>query len=96
MPQVGTANGVPPIRHWCSQDDLLAAYGWIAHDGINFGAQEIIDKYFIVTTDFVKKQGGNHGGDWSAKFGLIPRGVWLIIYACFVGLWNGQQCQTQQ
>jgi len=75
MSQVGVQNGIPPIRHWCSQDDQMPAYGWIAHDGVNFGAQEIIDSYFILTTAFVKKQGGTHGGDWSARFGLIPRGV---------------------
>jgi len=75
MSQVGVENGIPPIRHWCSQDDQLPAYGWIAHDGVNFGAQEIVDNYFVLTTAFVKKQGGTHGGDWSAKFGLIPRGV---------------------
>ena len=84
MPQIGLGDGLPPLRHWCSQDDQLSSYGWVAHDGVNFGAQEIIDKYVILTTDFVKKQGGTHGGDWSAKFGLIPRGVWLII---FVGLY---------
>lgn len=75
MPQVGAANGLPPIRHWCSQDDQLPSYGWVAHDGVNFGSQEIIDKYFILTTDFVKRQGGTHGGDWSARFDVIPRGV---------------------
>jgi len=72
MSQVGIGNGMPPIRHWCNQDDQLTTYGWVAHDGINFGAQEIVDKYFILTTDFVKKHGGTHGGDWSARFALAP------------------------
>ncbi|XP_072385583.1 uncharacterized protein GCS1 [Diabrotica undecimpunctata] len=55
------------IRHWCEQGDNLEKYGWLQHDGYNFGIQEIIDGPFNITTSFVKKPGGNHGGEWSAR-----------------------------
>jgi len=73
MHQLPTGNGMPPpVRHWCEQNDGLLTYGWIAHDGISFGVQEIVDTYFTVTTDFVKRPGGNHGGEWSARFSIKP------------------------
>lgn len=55
------------IRHWCEQSDNLDRYGWLKHDGVNFGVQEIVDNPFIFTTSFIKKSGGSHGGDWSAR-----------------------------
>ncbi|CAH0553767.1 unnamed protein product [Brassicogethes aeneus] len=55
------------IRHWCEQNDNLSKYGWKKHDGYNFGVQEIIDGPFKLTTSFVKRPGGKHGGDWTAR-----------------------------
>lgn len=60
-------NGQLAIRHTCEQSDGLRKYGWLKHDGTNFGSQEIVDKDFVLTTDFVKKLGGDHGGDWTAR-----------------------------
>ncbi|XP_052773711.1 mannosyl-oligosaccharide glucosidase-like [Mya arenaria] len=57
----------PPIRHWCDQGDRLRRYGWLKHDGVNFGVQEIVDSDFMLTTSFIKRAGGDHGGDWSAN-----------------------------
>lgn len=54
-------------RHWCEQGDNLEKYGWLQHDGSNFGVQEIIDRPFILKTSFVKQLGGSHGGDWTAR-----------------------------
>ncbi len=68
-----TAEMPPPIRHWCEQGDGLPMYSWFAHDGVNFGVQEVMDKFYTVSTDFVKRPGGQHGGDWSAKVSLKPR-----------------------
>lgn len=68
-----TVQNPPAIRHWCDQTDGLHKYGWLAHDGINFGVQEIADQYFNMSTWFVKRPGGLHGGDWSAKIVLQPR-----------------------
>ena len=61
------------IRHWCDHGDRLPMYGWFIHDGINFGVQEMLDNYYTVSTDFVKRPGGNHGGDWSARIKVNPR-----------------------
>lgn len=61
------------FRHWCEQSDNLERYGWLKHDGINFGVQELVDGPFLLTTSFVKKSGGSHGGDWSARIDVKAR-----------------------
>ena len=60
-------------RYSCEQSDNLAKYGWLKHDGRTFGSQEIVDDDFILTTDFVKQDGGFHGGDWTARIKGRPR-----------------------
>lgn len=55
------------FRHWCEQSDGLEKYGWLQHDGSSFGIQEIQDGPFILTTSFIKRLGGLHGGDWTAR-----------------------------
>lgn len=61
-------DGQLSIRHTCEQGDRLSKYGWLKHDGVNFGTQEIVDDDFILMTDFVKQAGGDHGGDWTVRF----------------------------
>ncbi|CAL8353603.1 unnamed protein product [Boreogadus saida] len=53
------------LRHTCEQGDGLQGYGWLMHDGLSFGVQEVRDKDFTLTTEFVKRRGGDHGGDWT-------------------------------
>ncbi|XP_030046760.1 mannosyl-oligosaccharide glucosidase isoform X1 [Microcaecilia unicolor] len=53
------------LRHTCEQSDGLPSYGWLMHDGLNFGVQEIRDFGFLLKTEFAKRIGGQHGGDWS-------------------------------
>ena len=53
------------LRHTCEQGDNLQSYGWLMHDGLSFGVQEVRDKDFTLTTEFVKRRGGDHGGDWT-------------------------------
>lgn len=53
------------LRHTCEQGDHLQSYGWLMHDGLTFGVQEIRDTDFTLTTEFVKRLGGDHGGDWT-------------------------------
>ncbi|EDO39813.1 predicted protein [Nematostella vectensis] len=60
-------DGQLSIRHTCEQGDGLPKYGWLKHDGVKFGVQEIVDQDFILTTDFAKRFGGKHGGDWTAR-----------------------------
>lgn len=66
FPQL-SQDGQLTIRHTCEQSDGLPKYGWLKHDGTNFGSQEIVDKDFVLNTDFVKRLGGDHGGDWTAR-----------------------------
>ncbi|XP_065071976.1 uncharacterized protein LOC135696502 [Rhopilema esculentum] len=61
------------LRYSCEQSDNLAKYGWLKHDGKSFGSQEVVDDDFILTTDFVKQDGGFHGGDWTARIRGRPR-----------------------
>ncbi|XP_062386640.1 mannosyl-oligosaccharide glucosidase [Sardina pilchardus] len=53
------------LRHTCEQGDRLQGYGWLMHDGVSFGVQEVRDSDFTLTTEFVKRMGGDHGGDWT-------------------------------
>ncbi|XP_012259973.1 mannosyl-oligosaccharide glucosidase [Athalia rosae] len=58
------------FRHWCEQGDRLDRYAWLEHDGRNFGIQEILDGGAVIKTSFVKKLGGSHGGDWTARIAV--------------------------
>ncbi|XP_063165814.1 mannosyl-oligosaccharide glucosidase [Candoia aspera] len=60
------------LRHTCEQSDGLPRYGWLLHDGIHFGVQEIKDLGFSLQTEFVKCPGGQHGGDWSWRVTVRP------------------------
>ena len=37
------------------------------HDGETFGVQEIMDRGVRLSTSFVKREGGEHGGEWTAR-----------------------------
>ncbi|KAJ8705748.1 hypothetical protein PYW08_012794 [Mythimna loreyi] len=74
------------IRHWCDQNDNLATYGWLRHDGVTFGEQLITDLPHNITTSFVKTPGGEHGGHWTARINVTTKGnarvpFMLIWYA---------------
>lgn len=62
-----------PCRHWCDQADELSRYGWLLHDGRDFGMQSLEDKHVTLQTMFVKQQGGQHGGEWSARINVLPK-----------------------
>lgn len=86
FPRLLTPNG-GGIRHWCEQSDGLRHYTWTEHDGRNFGVQEIDDGPFRLETSFVKRLGGSHGGDWTARISVTTKDeklaheeVSLILY----------------
>ena len=60
------------LRHTCEQSDGLARYGWLLHDGESFGLQDIHDRGLLLRTEFVKRPGGLHGGDWSWRVTARP------------------------
>ncbi|XP_035426916.1 mannosyl-oligosaccharide glucosidase [Cygnus atratus] len=63
------------LRHTCEQGDGLASYGWLRHDGDNFGVQDVRDRGLLLRTEFVKRPGGEHGGDWSWHVTARPEGA---------------------
>ncbi|XP_071448203.1 mannosyl-oligosaccharide glucosidase [Hetaerina americana] len=85
FPQVLHSQG-DNIRHWCEQSDNLGRYGWEEHDGKTFGIQTIKDGPFNLVTSFVKRPGGNHGGDWSSRISVTSEknhGVGQIVSLFF-------------
>lgn len=99
FPQVLKSQGLT-IRHWCSKGDGLTQYGWLRHDGVNFGVQNILDGDYKIETSFTKRVGGTNGGDWTARIGIKPRKknatvtvpVSLLFYVATDG--NGQVAPT--
>uniref|UniRef100_A0A8D8LV22 Mannosyl-oligosaccharide glucosidase n=1 Tax=Cacopsylla melanoneura TaxID=428564 RepID=A0A8D8LV22_9HEMI len=84
------------IRHWCEQGDNLARYTWTHHDGKSFGVQEIDEEPFRLTTSFVKKPGGKHGGDWTARISVDTKEkrfegekISLMVYTAIEDQTNG-------
>uniref|UniRef100_A0A8C3YMF9 Mannosyl-oligosaccharide glucosidase n=1 Tax=Catagonus wagneri TaxID=51154 RepID=A0A8C3YMF9_9CETA len=71
--QQGTTPGTPKLRHTCEQGDGVGPYGWELHDGVSFGRQHIQDGALKLTTEFVKRPGGQHGGDWSWRVTVEPQ-----------------------
>ena len=69
----------PPVRHWCDQGDSLLGYSWLMHDGKSFGVQELEEPAYTVKTEFVKRMGGDHGGDWTARITMTPK-VRLAVF----------------
>lgn len=61
------------LRHWCDQADGLSSYGWRVNDGRDVGIQSLEDKHVTLETTFVKRHGGLHGGEWSARVTVLPR-----------------------
>uniref|UniRef100_A0A2I3GQF6 Mannosyl-oligosaccharide glucosidase n=1 Tax=Nomascus leucogenys TaxID=61853 RepID=A0A2I3GQF6_NOMLE len=71
--QQGTTPGTPKLRHTCEHGDGVGPYGWEFHDGLSFGRQHIQDGALRLTTEFVKRPGGQHGGDWSWRVTVEPQ-----------------------
>ncbi|XP_047039261.1 mannosyl-oligosaccharide glucosidase [Helicoverpa zea] len=74
------------IRHWCDQNDNLATYGWLRHDGVTFGEQLITDNPHNITTSFIKTPGGEHGGHWTVRINVTTKGNAKVP---FVLIWYG-------
>jgi hypothetical protein len=49
------------IRHEARQDDRLSSYGWLRHDGVGYGVQQLRDKDYNITLSMV---GGGRGLSW--------------------------------
>ncbi|XP_037663166.1 mannosyl-oligosaccharide glucosidase [Choloepus didactylus] len=71
--QQGANPGIPQLKHTCEQGDGVGPYGWEFHDGLSFGRQHIQDGALRLTTEFVKRPGGQHGGDWTWRVTVEPQ-----------------------
>jgi hypothetical protein len=40
--------------------------------GVNFGIQSLVDRGLNITTSFIKRPGGAHGGDWTNRIAVQP------------------------
>lgn len=75
------------IRHWCKLEDNLKKYGWLQHDGKNFGIQEIHEENTIIETSFIKFYTGKFGGEWTSRISVKAKNpnrtepISLIWYA---------------
>nr|XP_009858246.1 mannosyl-oligosaccharide glucosidase-like [Ciona intestinalis] len=79
-----------PLRHTCEHGDKLLKYGWLAHDGVNFGIQDVVEQGYSLRTSFVKVPGGRHGGEWTwrvtgTQTGASPVTISLFFYAATDG-----------
>jgi mannosyl-oligosaccharide glucosidase len=54
-------------------EDGLKKFGWLQHDGKNFGIQEIHDENYIIETSFIKFYTGKFGGEWTARINVKPK-----------------------
>lgn len=48
------------------------------HDGRTFGIQEILDDNLLIKTSFVKRFGGDHGGDWTMRLEANPTVIFIF------------------
>nr|KAG5693833.1 hypothetical protein BaRGS_004441 [Batillaria attramentaria] len=49
------------------------------HDGKTFGVQELEEPTYTVKTEFVKRKGGDHGGDWTARITMTPKDPMQVV-----------------
>ncbi|GMF36493.1 unnamed protein product [Phytophthora fragariaefolia] len=61
------------IRHQCRQDDRLQRYGWLEHDGTNYGYQRVEDQFnrLELATSFARLQDHQVHG-WAARVQAGP------------------------
>ncbi|RPA77388.1 mannosyl-oligosaccharide glucosidase [Ascobolus immersus RN42] len=63
------------FRYTCEQGDDMEGYNWEEYDPRTGGRQVIKDKgnSIDITTEFVKVEGGDHGGSWGIRVKGVPR-----------------------
>ncbi|KAK4764390.1 hypothetical protein SAY87_013828 [Trapa incisa] len=66
---IGVKDGRYSIRHICQDNDGLNSYGWISHNGRDFGHQKLVDQGMVLETSFLKSKnlGSGYGGDWAVR-----------------------------
>ncbi|KAM0934900.1 putative mannosyl-oligosaccharide glucosidase [Dioscorea sansibarensis] len=66
---IGIKNGQYFLRHVCDDSDGLSTYGWMDHNGRDYGHQVLVDHDVSLTTSFLKdwQNGSGYGGDWAVR-----------------------------
>uniref|UniRef100_A0A1D1XWE2 Mannosyl-oligosaccharide glucosidase n=1 Tax=Anthurium amnicola TaxID=1678845 RepID=A0A1D1XWE2_9ARAE len=66
---IGIKDGQYHLRHVCQDSDDLKTYGWIDHNGRDYGRQVLVDHGLKLTTSFLKAKGhgSGYGGDWTVR-----------------------------
>ncbi|KAH7670313.1 Mannosyl-oligosaccharide glucosidase protein [Dioscorea alata] len=66
---IGIKNGQYFLRHVCDDSDGLNTFGWIDHNGRDYGHQVLVDHDISLTTSFLKdrQNGSGYGGDWAVR-----------------------------
>ncbi|KAI0933864.1 hypothetical protein AcV5_005895 [Taiwanofungus camphoratus] len=90
-------------RHGCDQGDGLNGYTWTEYDAREGGVQVIRDgvNNVILTTEFLKVPGGEHGGSWAARIKgkpmnpALPSRISAVFYAGIEGL-GGLDMETEE
>jgi mannosyl-oligosaccharide glucosidase len=82
------SNAVPGSRHSCEQGDQLDGYEWTEYDTRQGGVQVLKDSAnnVKITTEFLKVQGGDHGGSWAARIKGEPMAAGALVL-CPTWLW---------
>ncbi|KAI9981778.1 hypothetical protein PInf_009548 [Phytophthora infestans] len=64
---------VSQIRHQCRQEDRLQRYGWLQHDGTNYGLQKVEDQFnrLELSTSYARVQTPDIQG-WAARVQAGP------------------------
>ncbi|KAE9601106.1 putative glycosidase [Lupinus albus] len=76
---IGVKDGRYHLRHVCRHEDELGTYGWIKHDGRDFGHQVLADHGLNLATTFLKSKGdgSGYGGDWAVRINVqIDKSKW--------------------
>ncbi|XP_058192852.1 mannosyl-oligosaccharide glucosidase GCS1-like [Rhododendron vialii] len=65
----GVKDGRFSMRHVCQDADELKKYGWMRHNGRDYGHQELVDQDMTLMTSFFKSKedGSGYGGDWTVR-----------------------------
>ncbi|KAL5469057.1 hypothetical protein EMCRGX_G030249 [Ephydatia muelleri] len=80
-----TYDGGFNVRHTCEHGDGLQSFGWLKHDGVSFGQQDIVDNALHLKTEFLSSADRNLGDSWTARVSGRSRGsrpslVSLVLY----------------
>ncbi|KAL7171743.1 hypothetical protein ACSBR2_036415 [Camellia fascicularis] len=66
---LGLKDGRYFMRHVCQDSDELKTYGWMLHNGRDYGRQMLVDQDMTLITSFLKSKedGSGYGGDWAVR-----------------------------